>query len=127
MNSKLNSTREYRRRADTPKKHNITNAKTPARRRLGLPGLARAAVPLEAVVLTVKVAVTAVLPVIATEAGTEHVGGTVALGPMLQDKLTVPVNPPEGAIVTTEVFPVVAPRVTVMPPLLVNEKDGAGA
>jgi hypothetical protein len=127
MNSKLNSARAYRRRADIPKKQNIANAKTPARRRVGLAGLARAVLPLAAVVLTVRVAVTAVLPVIVTEAGTEHVGGTVTLGPMLQDKLTVPVNPPVGVIVTTDVFPVVAPRVTVMPPLLVNEKDGAGA
>jgi hypothetical protein len=83
--------------------------------------------PLPDVVFTVSAAVTAPLPVIVTDAGTVHVGGVVALGVTLQDMLTVPVKPPDGVTVITEVFPVVAPRVTLMLPPLLRVKLGTGA
>jgi hypothetical protein len=41
-----------------------------------------------------------------------------------QVRFTVPVNPPTGATVTVDVFPVVAPAVTEIAPLLLKENVG---
>lgn len=63
---------------------------------------------------TVSVAVCAVVPLIVTEAGMLHVVGSLAaMGVMVQPKLTVHVNPLDGVMVMVEVFPVVAPGVSV--------------
>ena len=69
---------------------------------------------LAAVVFTVSVVDCADAPVIVIEAGTLHVAGSLAAaGVIAQLRLTLPVNPPDGVKVTVEVFPVVAPGVTV--------------
>jgi len=82
-------------------------------------GFAIAAVA--AVVLTVSVAVPAVVPVIATGELTEQVGGSVSfVGVIAQLKVTLPVNPPPGVTVIVDVFPVVAPGAIVIAPLFVN-------
>lgn len=75
-----------------------------------------------AVVFTVRVAVCAVVPVIVTEAGRLHVAGSLAAtGLTEQLRLTAPVNPPVGVRVMADVFPVVAPRTTVIAvPLIVK-------
>ena len=76
------------------------------------------------VVATVKVAVAAVLPVMLTDEGTLQVAGLAApagLELMAQDNPTAPVNPLAGVAVMVDVFPVVAPGVTVTEvPLIVN-------
>jgi hypothetical protein len=67
-----------------------------------------------AVLFTVSVEVCAA-PLIATEAGKRlHLAGSLAaVGERSQLRLTVPVKPLTGVTVIMEVFPVVAPGVTV--------------
>jgi hypothetical protein len=75
-----------------------------------------------AVVLTVSVAVPAVVPLIAIGEVTEHVGVSVPLvGETAQLKATLPVNPPPGVTVIVDVFPLVAPgEAIVIAPLFVS-------
>ena len=78
----------------------------------------------------VSVAVTAVVPVTVSEAGTVQVTGLTALaGDVVTAQLraTVPVNPFEGVMLTVDVLPVVAPAATVIAPLFVSAKVGVGA
>jgi hypothetical protein len=84
-----------------------------------------------AVVLTVTVAVAAAAPLILTEEVLiRHVGGAVGLLKAVvtaQLKATVPVKPPDGVIVIVDVFPLVAPAATVIPPLLLMAKPALDA
>lgn len=63
---------------------------------------------------------------IVSEGGKLRVGGSLgAWGVMVQFRLTVPVNPPDGFTVMVDVLPLVAPRTTVMAvPLIVKLGDG---
>ena len=66
-------------------------------------------------VVTVRVVVCAVKPLMVAEAGILHVAGSLAaVGVIAQLKLITPVNPFEGVKVIVEVFPVVAPGATVI-------------
>jgi hypothetical protein len=82
---------------------------------------------LAAVVLTVSVADTPVIPVMAGGAATEQVGGSTAVaGPVtVQESATEPVKPPLGLIVIVEVP--LAPGVAMLTVVLVSAKLGAGA
>ena len=82
-----------------------------------------------AVVVRVRTDVPAVAPLIVTEAGerAQVAGSLAAAGAMAQVSATAPVNPPDGVTVIVEVLLVVAPGLTVMPPLLVRAKLGGGA
>ena len=65
------------------------------------------------VVLTIRVVVCAVEPLMVTEAGMLHVAGSLAaLGVIAQLRLITPVNPSEGVKLMVDVFPVVAPGTT---------------
>jgi hypothetical protein len=75
----------------------------------------------EEVVDTVSVAVAASVPVILTGDWMMQVVGLVAFSGvevMAQFKFTVPVKPFDGVTVIVAAFPVVAPGMTVIPPLL---------
>jgi hypothetical protein len=82
---------------------------------------------LAAAVLTVSVADTAVVPVMAGGAATEQVGGSTAVaGPVTaQVRATVPVKPLLGVIVIVEVP--LPPGVAMLTVVLVSAKLGAGA
>jgi hypothetical protein len=82
-----------------------------------------------AVVLTVKVTVCADAPVTLTDVGVREqlAAAFDAVGVMAQERLTVPVNPPDGVTEIVDVLPVVAPLVTVMLPLLLRAKVPVGA
>jgi hypothetical protein len=82
---------------------------------------------LAAVVLTVSVAVTAAVPVMAGGAATEQVGRSTAVaGPVtVQESATEPVKPPLGLIVIVEVP--LTPGVAMLTVVLVSAKLGAGA
>jgi hypothetical protein len=84
-----------------------------------------------AVVVTVTVTVDAAVPLIVTEEVlSEHVGGAVGLLKAVvtaQLRVTVPVNPPAGVTVIVDVFPLVAPGATVIPPLLLRAKPALDA
>jgi hypothetical protein len=82
---------------------------------------------LAAVVLTVSVAVTAAVPLMAGSAATEQVGRSTAVaGPVtVQESATEPVKPPLGLIVIVEVP--LAPGVAMLTAVLVSAKLGAGA
>jgi hypothetical protein len=82
---------------------------------------------LAAVVLTVRVADTPVIPVMAGGAATEQVGGSTAVdGPLTaQDSATEPVKPPLGMIMI--VADPLAPGMAILTVVLVNAKLGAGA
>jgi len=82
---------------------------------------------LAAVVLTVSIADTAVVPVMAGGAATEQVGGSTAVaGPVtVQESATEPVKPPLGLIVIVEVP--LTPGVAMLTVVLVSAKLGAGA
>jgi hypothetical protein len=82
---------------------------------------------LAAVVLTVSVAVTAAVPVMAGGAATEQVGRSTAfVGPVtVQESATDPVKPLLGLIVIVEVP--LAPGVAMLTVVLVSAKLGAGA
>lgn len=72
------------------------------------------------------VAVPAVVPVMVTDAGSEHVGLTAATGAMVQLRFTTPVNPPEGVAEIVDVP--LAPRVLIVTaPLLLTAKVGVVA
>ena len=76
-----------------------------------------------AVVVTVRVAVTAAVPAMLTEDGTEQVAGLVAPAGLVvtaQVRLTVPLKPPVGVTLTVEVLPVVA-AATIVRELLFAE------
>jgi len=63
-------------------------------------------------VVTVSVAVEAAVPLMATDAGTLQVGGSVGLVIAVvtaQERFTVPVKPFEGATVMVAELPLVAP------------------
>ena len=81
-----------------------------------------------AVVVIVIVAVAGDVPAIFTDvAPIAHVGGAIGFVKAVvteQLRVTVPVKPPDGVIVIVDVFPMVAPGMTVMPPLLLNVKSG---
>jgi hypothetical protein len=81
---------------------------------------------LAAVVLTVSVAVTAAVPVMAGGAATEQVGRSTAVaGPVtVQESATEPVKPPPGLIVIVEVP--LTPGVAMLTVVLVSAKLGAG-
>jgi hypothetical protein len=82
------------------------------------------------VVATVRVSVIAAAPVMVTESDVKlHVAGLVApVGPATaQVRLTAPVNPFDGVAVIVDVFPVVAPAVMLMLPLLLRAKLGTDA
>jgi hypothetical protein len=82
---------------------------------------------LAAVVLTVSVAVTAAVPVMAGGAAAEQVGRSTAVaGPVtVQESATEPVKPPLGMIVIVEVP--LTPGVAMLTVVLVSAKLGAGA
>jgi hypothetical protein len=79
-----------------------------------------------AVVAIVSVEVTAPAPVIAVAAGERlHVGASTTLAgaeEIAQDRFTLPVKPPDGVadIVELPVFPVAAPRLIAILPLLLS-------
>ena len=78
------------------------------------------------VVLTVRVVVCAVVPLMVTEVGMLHVAGSLAaVGVIAQLRLITPVNPPEGVKLIVDVFPVVAPGATLTA-APVMEKVGVG-
>ena len=117
---------QLRRRAGMPKKNTIARAVPPADGQNSFIGLFCAVVG--AVVDIVKVDVGAVVPLIVTEAGLRaQVAGSVApLGPAtVQVRAIAPVNPPDGVTVIVDVFPLIAPGLTLMLPLFVSAKLGA--
>lgn len=80
------------------------------------------------VVFTVRVAVCAVEPLIVADVGMLHVAGSLAavgVTVTAQLRVTMPVNPFEGASVIVDVFPVVAPGATLTA-VPVIEKSGVG-
>ena len=81
---------------------------------------------LAAVVLTVSVAVTAAVPVMAGGAATEQVGRSTAVAEpvTVQESATEPVKPPLGLIVIVEVP--LTPGVAMLTVVLVSAKLGAG-
>jgi hypothetical protein len=88
--------------------------------------LARLRAEVGAVVFTVRVVVCAAEPLMVTEAGMLHVGGSLAaLGVIAQLRLITPVNPSEGVKVIVDTFPVVAPggTLTAVPEM---ENPGVG-
>jgi hypothetical protein len=79
----------------------------------------------EAVVVTVSVAVTAELPLMVTEAGMLQVGISVGFAMLVvtaQERSTAPVKPFDGVTVIFAVLPLVAPGLSVIEPLLLNVK-----
>ena len=80
---------------------------------------------LPAVVVTVRVAAAAAVPVMFTDAGRPQVGTLTGLEMLVvtaQERFTVPVKPLAGVKVIVAVLPVVAPGATVMEPLLLRLK-----
>ena len=77
-------------------------------------------------VVMVSVLVAAVVPEMVTGEVTKQVGSTFPAGGFVsaQVRFTPPVNPFDGVAVIVEVLPVVAPGLTVIPPLLVSAKPG---
>ncbi len=76
--------------------------------------------------LTVSVAVPAVVPEIVTGLVIEHVGASETLELTAHVNDTAPLNPPPGVTVMVEVLPVVAPAATVIPPLSLSTTVGFG-
>jgi len=119
---------QFRRRAGIPKKKTIARAAPPADGQNDFTGLFSAVVG--AVVVMVKVEVCAEAPLIVTDAGLRvQVAGSVApLGPETEQvNATAPVNPPVGVTVIVDVFPLVAPGLKLMLPLLLRPKLGGTA
>jgi hypothetical protein len=124
-----------RRRKGNPKNRNAAKALPPPSANIGLRWLRKAADAwpvaldelLAAVVLTVSVAVTAAVPVMAGGAAAEQVGRSTAVaGPVtVQESATEPVKPPLGMIVIVEVP--LTPGVAMLTVVLVSAKLGAGA
>src|ERR1700735_4694350 len=133
--NKLTSVFVRKRRKGSPKNRNAARAPPPpsANIRLCWLGKAEPGLPvamdelLAAVLLTVRVAVTAVVPGMAGGAATEQLGRSAALaGPVtVQESATEPVKPPLGLIVIVEVP--LTPGVAMLTVVLVNAKLGAGA
>jgi hypothetical protein len=123
-----------RRRKGNPKNRNAARALPPPSANIGLRWLRKAVAVwpvaldelLAAVVLTVSVAVTAVVPVMAGGAATEQVGRSTAVaGPVtVQESATEPVKAPLGMIVIVEVP--LTPGVAMLTVVLVSAKLGAG-
>ena len=114
----------FRRRASMPMSRMHAKAASPADGQRNF--LAGLYAEVAAVVFTVSVVVCADAPEIVTEVGIVHVAGTFAsAGVIAQLRLTVPINPPDGVKVTVEVFPVVAPGVTVTAVSLIAKLGGA--
>jgi hypothetical protein len=121
------------RRKGNPKNRNAARALAPPSANIRLCFLRKAVTEwpvaldelLAAVVLTVSVTDTAVVPVIAGGAATEQVGGSTAVaGPVtVQESATEPVKPPLGLIVIVEVP--LAPGVAMLTVVLVRAKLGA--
>jgi hypothetical protein len=96
----------------------------------GLTYLVRVKAEVAAVVLTVRVVVCAVEPLMVTAAGMVHVAGSLAAGGVIaQLRLITPVNPLEGVNVMVDVFPDVAPGTTVTaePTMEKLKKPGDGS
>jgi hypothetical protein len=88
-----------------------------------MPGL------LSIVELMLTLAGMAVVPLIVMDVGTVQVGALAGFGIVVvtaQERFTCPVKPPEGMIVTREVFPLFAPGPMVMLPPLYIANDGTG-
>jgi hypothetical protein len=123
------------RREGSPKNRNATRAPPPLSADIRLCWLRKAVAAwpvaldelLTAVVLTVSVADTVVVPVMAGGAATEHVGGSIAVAApvTVQESATGPVKPPLGLIVIVEVP--LTPGVAMLTVVLVSAKLGAGA
>jgi hypothetical protein len=124
-----------RRPKGNPKNRNAARALPPPSANIGLRWLRKAVAVwpvaldelLAAVVLTVSVAVTAAVPVMAGGAAAEQVGRSTAVaGPVtVQESATEPVKPPLGLIVIVEVP--ATPGVAMLTVVLVSAKLGAGA
>jgi hypothetical protein len=124
-----------RRRKGNPKNRNAVRALPPPSANIGLRWLRKAVAVwpvaldelLAAVVLTVSVAVTAAVPVMAGGAATEQLGRSTAVaGPVtVQESATEPVKPPLGMIVIVEVP--LTPGVAMLTVVLVSAKLGVGA
>src|SRR5580700_11159281 len=131
--NRLSSVFIRRRRKGNPKNRNAAKALPPPSANIRLCWLRKAVAAwpvaldelLAAVVLTVSVAVTAAVPVMAGGAATEQVGGSIAAaGPVTaQESATEPVKPPLGMIVIVEVP--LAPGVAMLTVELVSAKLGA--
>jgi hypothetical protein len=123
-----------RRRKGNLKNRNAAKALPPPSANIGLRWLRKAAAAwpvaldelLAAVVLTVSVAVTAAVPLMAGGAAMEQVGRSTAfVGPVTaQESATEPVKPPLGLIVIVEVP--LMPGVAMLTVVLVSAKLGAG-
>jgi hypothetical protein len=123
-----------RRRKGNPKNRNAARALPPPSANIGLRWLGKAVATwpvafdelLAAVVLTVSIAVTVVVPVMGGGAATEQVGRSTAVaGPVtVQESATEPVKPPLGMIVIVEVP--LTPGVAMLTVVLVSAKLGAG-
>lgn len=114
------------RRVGTPKKM-TTASIVPGKLSLSM---LVAAVVVGAVLLTVRLAVVALPPETVTEAGTTQVGVLVGLAMLVvtaHERLTCPVNPPDGVMLMAEVLPFVAPGAIVMPPLLPRLNEAGDA
>ena len=62
-----------------------------------------------------------------TEAGTLHVAGSLAAKGVIAQLKLMPVSPPDGVKLTVEVFPVVAPGITVTAvPVMAKNRVEAG-
>ena len=105
--------RHLRRRAGLQMSRKVARAVPPTNGRNDFPSPWRA--ELAAVVFTVRLAICAAVPLMVTEVGMLHVAGSLAAaGVMAQVRPIVPVNPPVGVKVIVDVFPAVAPGVTLM-------------
>jgi hypothetical protein len=118
MNSPIMAS-QLRRRLGTKKKSTARTA-PPVEGQNSLSGSLSA---VAAVVLTLRVEVRAPLVMLTDVGLSEQVAGALAaVGAMAQVRLTEPVNPPDGVTVMVDVLPELAPRVTVMLPLLLRAK-----
>lgn len=121
-------TSQLRRRLGRTKKNTTASTVPPVDGQNSLSGLFIEL--LAAVVLRVITSICAVVPLMVTDDEAKpHVGGSLApVGPVTaQVRLTVPVNPPDGVTLIVEVFPLVAPGLTDMLPLLLRANEGATA
>ena len=125
----------WQRREGTPKNRNAIRAPPPPSANIGLGWLRKAVAAwpvaldelVAAVVLTVSVVDTAVVPVMGGGAATEQVGGSIAAdGPVtVQESATLAEKPPLGLIVIIEVP--LAPGVAMLTGVLVSANLGGGA
>lgn len=121
--------RQKRRRAGMPMKNSRASTAPPPPNKYFSDGWDSVALVC-AVVATVRVADAAVVPATLTVEGMLQVTGSTAfvgLAVTAQASFTVPINPAEGVTLTVAVFPVAAPRLNWMFPLLLSENPGASA